>query len=65
MLAQELEDIVAHEVLICAVGDAQDVGDTQGIELDGEVGVGYDKVLGVSGVEGLHLMSEIEFLDML
>ena len=47
MLGEEFEDVVAHEVGVfgVAVGDAKDVGDAEGVELD-EVGVvGYDEVL--------------------
>ena len=45
MLGQELENVVADEVLAAAVGDAEDVGDAGGVKADGERIVGYDQVL--------------------
>lgn len=45
MLTQELEHIVADEVLTGTVGDAENVGDAGGVVLDGERIVRDDQVL--------------------
>ncbi len=59
MLGQELENVVADEVLVVAVGDAEDVGDAGGVEADGEGIVGDDQVLytGLSAQLGLEVDS--------
>lgn len=45
VLSEELENIVADKIMIGAIGDAEDVGDADGVELDGEGVVGDDEVL--------------------
>lgn len=45
VLTQELEHIVADKVLAGAVGDAENIGDAGGVELDGERIVRDDQVL--------------------
>lgn len=42
---EEFKDIVTDEVGRGTVGDAKDVGDTEGVEVDGEGIVGYHEVL--------------------
>ena len=45
MLRKEFEDVVANKVLIGGISDAEDIGNTERVELDRKIGISDNQIL--------------------